>query len=278
MRKKNRKYVFLAILLLLLATGSVALLKSPIGRVLLKSKAHFKTSAIDSRVRYEPGAEDYAEKIARALQEAIDRVEKGHFITFKKPVKVYVYRSQESFSSYIVMPGKYARGAASAWWVYIAPLAFNFRGIDTHKQSLAHELSHHHLKGRLGFGGLGERLKVPTWFSEGLANEVAGSGGEGISDQEARDAIKQGTELLLKEKGSLFGAFHKDFSNMHGWMFHKQNRLFLEYIRANHSVGLEKTMTFLYLGAAFNDSFRAGFGMDIDEMWDLFKADLLQNK
>lgn len=277
MRKKRTKWIVFMIVFLILAAGSLMFLTSPIGRALLKSKAHFKTSTIDSRVLYEPGAREYADKIALALPDAINKVETGHFAPFKKPIKIYVCQSQQSFSSYTAMSGTFGRGAATARSVYIAPLAFNFRGMDTHRQSLAHELSHHHLMSRLGMFGLGVRIKIPVWFGEGLANEVAGSGGEGISDQQAIDAIKQGKELLLKEKGSLFGAFHENFPNMHGWMFHKQNRMFLEYIRANYVDGLKKTLSLLYVGASFAESFKAGFGMEIDEMWTRFKQDLLKN-
>jgi hypothetical protein len=73
-------------------------------------------------------------------------------------------------------PGTAPRGAAAMGDVYIGPRAFSFFGYDTHKESLMHELSHLHLKQRLGYFGFGVKIKIPVWFSEGLANNIAGSG------------------------------------------------------------------------------------------------------
>jgi hypothetical protein len=276
MKKKKLRFIILFTVIAFITAGTVTFLRSAVGRALLKSKKHFKPSSIDSRVLYEPGAEDYAEKIAVFLPEAIRRVEEGHYVPFRKPVKIYVYRTQESFSTYMAQPGSRVRGSALIFGVYIAPRAFNFRGFDTHKESLMHELSHLHLMRRLGYLGFGQRIKVPGWFSEGIANAIAGSGGEGISDGEAIDYIHQGKELILRKKGMLFAPFHANFPNMHGWMFHKQNRMFLNYIKTAHPEGLKKTMLCLYLGASFSDSFTAGFNMDIQTMWNRFKTTLFK--
>jgi len=192
MKKKRNRYIFLMVLGVLMILGTVAFLRSTIGKALLKSKSHFITSAIDPRVRYEPEAKEHGEKIAAFLAEAIKRVEEGHYTPFEKEISVYVCASNETMNEYNANPGAQGRGYASFKGIYIGPYAFSFQGLDTHKESLMHELSHLHLNQKLGYLGMGFRIKVPIWFREGIANSVAGSGGEGIDEGEAVNNILNG--------------------------------------------------------------------------------------
>ncbi len=272
MRKQGKRLILLGIVLVIVTAGSISFLSSAVGIALLKSKAHFKTSSIDGRVLYEPGAEEYAEKIALFLPEAVRRVEEGHYTPIGKSFNVYVYATQESFSEYLAQPGSPARGAAMVNTVYIAPRAFSFRGLDTHKESVMHELSHLHLKRKFGFFGYGVRLRVPGWFREGLANVIAGSGGEGINRQEAIDSILNGTHFKLRTKGSLFGSFQSDYSGISGWMFHKQNRMFVKFIRDTYPDKFKSFMLGIQLGAPFAENFAANFDTGIRGMWERFKS------
>jgi hypothetical protein len=270
MIKGRKKFIIIGIIGLIILVGAVIFVRSRYGIALLKSKAHFKTSLIDQRVRYEPGAEEFAEKIARFLPEAVRTVEKGHLLPFKKPFIVYVCSTQKSCNEFIATPpGTAPRGAAAMGDVYIAPSAFSFFGYDTHKESLMHELSHLHLWQRLGFFGI--KRKIPVWFSEGLANDIAGSGGEGIGEREAIDAILAGRHFLLEEKGALLRAFHKAFPGISGRMFHKQNKMFVKYIKDTHPDNYKRFLLEIQQGESFGKSFSANFGANVSEMFERFK-------
>jgi hypothetical protein len=146
MKKTRKKIIIFSILGIFIIAIFVFFLRSPIGRALLKSKSHFIAYEADSRVLYEPGAGGFAEKIADFLPTAVRRVEEGHFLPFKNPFKVYVFSTQKSHNESLANTTSYPiRGAATPRNVFIAPSAFSFKGLDTHKESLMHELSHLHL-------------------------------------------------------------------------------------------------------------------------------------
>ena len=64
----------------------------------LKSTDHFLPLETDSRVLYEPGAEDFAEQLAELLPQAIEQVEDGQYRPFAEPVQIYVCASQENYT------------------------------------------------------------------------------------------------------------------------------------------------------------------------------------
>lgn len=275
MIKKRKRLIILSIIGIIILAGAVLFVRSPIGIALLKSKKHFKTSAVDERVRYEPGAEEFADKMARCLPEAVLTVENGHFLPFKKPFKIYVCATQKSLNEFLANPpGAAPRGAAAMGDVYIGPRAFSFFGYDTHKESLMHELSHLHLKQRLGYFGLGMKIKIPVWFSEGLANNIAGSGGEGIEEKEAIDAILKGKHFVVDENGSFLRPFHKAFSGLSGQMFHKQNKMFVKYIKDSNPGKYKQFLLEIQKGASFAKSFSTNFGITVNGMFERFKTDI----
>jgi len=275
MRKKRKRSIILSIIGIIILAGAVLFVRSPIGIALLKSKKHFKTSDIDKRVRYEPGAEEFADKIARYLPEAVRTVENGHFLPFKKPFKVYVCATQKSLNEFLAdPPGAAPRGAAALGNVYIGPRAFSFFGYDTHKESLMHELSHLHLSQRSGYFGFGVRIKIPVWFIEGLANCIAGSGGEGIEDKEAIDAILAGKHFVVDEKGSFLRPFHKAFPGLSGPMFHKQDKMFVKYIIDSNPRKYKQFLLEIQNGASFAKSFSTNFGITVSGMFERFKENL----
>lgn len=278
MRKKRKRLIILSIIGIIILVGAVLFVRSPIGIALLKSKKYFKTSDIDKRVRYEPGAEEFANKIARYLPEAIQAVENGHFLPFEKPFKVYVCATQKSLDEFLAnRTGAAPRGAAALGDVYIGPRAFSFFGYDTHKESLKHELSHLHLKQRLGYFGFGYRIKIPVWFSEGLANIIAGSGGEGIEDKEAIDAILRGSHFVVDEKGSFLKPFASAFPGLSGRMFHKQNKMFVKYIKDSNPGKYKQFLLEIQDGASFAKSFSTNFGTTVKGMFERFKTYISSN-
>jgi len=275
MKRKRKKIIILSILGIFIVIGSVLFLRSPFGKALLKSKSHFMVHSADSRILYEPGAEGFADKFADFLPTAIEQVEKGHFLSFKKPFKVYVCSTQQSHNEFIANPTSYPiRGAAFKRKVFIAPSAFSFKDMDTHRESLMHELSHLHLLQRVG---MLKNRRIPHWFKEGLANFVAGSGGEGISQEMAIRSIKEGRHLVLQERGGLLKSLTKiiQAADLTGPMFHKQNKMFMNYIHRVNPEAFKKLVLAIQNGHKFSTSFVRYFKMNPQEMWDRFKSELL---
>jgi hypothetical protein len=198
----------------------------------------------------------------------------GHCLPFKKPFKVYVCSTQQSHNAFIANPTSYPiRGAAIKGNVFIAPSAFSFKGLDTHRESLMHELSHLHLAQRLGFFKL---RKIPYWFTEGLANFIAESGGEGISEDMAIQSIQEGRYLILRERGGLLKSLPKiiQAAGITGPMFHKQNKMFMHYIYSSNPEAFKKLVVTVQAGEAFSTSFINHFEMNPQEIWNRFKDEL----
>jgi hypothetical protein len=274
-KKTRKKIIIFGILGIFILSVLALFLRSPIGRALLKSKSHFIAHAADSRILYEPGAEGFADKIADFLPTAVKRVEEGHFLPFKKPFKVYVFSTQKSHNESTAIPTSYPiRGTAIQGNVFIAPSAFSFKGLDTHRESLMHELSHLHLSQRLGFL---KRRRIPSWFTEGLANIIAGSGGEGISDDMAVQFIKEGRHLIFPERRGFLDRMPKTIqeAGITGPMYHKQNKMFVNYINSLNSEAFKKLVLAVQRGDAFSASFLEYFEMSPEEMWSRFKSELL---
>lgn len=275
MKKTRKKIVIFGILGIFILSVLVLFLRSPIGRALLKSKSHFIGHAADSRILYEPGADGFADKIGDFLPTAVKRVEEGHFLPFKKPFKVYVFSSQKSHNESTAIPTSYPiRGTAIQGNVFIAPSAFSFKGMDTHRESLMHELSHLHLAQRLGFL---KRRRIPSWFTEGLANIIAGSGGEGISEDMAVQSIKGGRHLIIPERRGFLDRMPKTLQEVGitGPMYHKQNKMFVNYINSLNPEAFKNLILAVQKGDAFSASFLEYFEMSPEEMWARFKNELL---
>lgn len=247
---------------------------SPYSTALFKSKSHFIKHLENDLVFYEPGAEEYADKIAMFLPAAIERVEKVHGLPFEEQFKIYVCKTQKSFDEYTANTSlsQYPiRGTALLGDVLIAPSAFNFIGRDTHKETLMHELSHLHLRQRIGFF---KERKFPVWFKEGFADYVAGSGGEGIEDKVAINFILNSKHFIPEEEGKIFGSFNSALNGLFGPMFHKQAKMFVTYIIESDLLKFKSFLYEIQTGEAFNESFNIIMGSGIQDKWAKFLSQL----
>jgi len=137
-----------------------------------------------------------------------------------------------------------------------------------------HELSHLHLSQRLGFL---KRRGIPNWFTEGLANIIAGSGGEGISDEMAIQYIKEGRHLIIPERRGFLKRLTKTIqeAGLTGPMYHKQNKMFVDYINSLNPGAFRKLVLAVQKGESFSSSFLEYFETSPEEMWTRFKSELL---
>jgi hypothetical protein len=242
-------------------------------RALTKSKGSFVPHAVDARIRYEPGAERFADALVPFLATAVRTVEEGHGRPFKDPFEVFLCATQESLNEFIAAPpGSPIRGTVLFGRVFIAPSAFDWEGHDTHRESLMHELSHLHLRQHLG--GITDRKNMPGWFREALADLIAGSGGEGITDREAIRAILEGRALVPDSTGALFRVKRVQDYQLRGPMLHKQSTMFLSFIRERDPSAFDRFLSDLQSERSFAGPFRAHYGMSVQEMWSGFVGSL----
>lgn len=249
--------------------ATLLVLAQPRARTALRLVHGFSTLAADPRIRYEPGAENLARAVAVALPAAVARVEERQSAPFKTSFRVYVCASHESFTSHIGEPvSSPVRGIAFLQDIWISPTAFAFHGKDTHRETLTHELSHLHLGQVLGWWH--RTSKVPSWFQEGLANWVADTGDEQVSQREVRAAIRSGDRIVLEESGHLPFPTRPDSYGMTWPMFHMQSRLFVEYLRSRDANAFRGFVAAVVRGAEFRSAFNDNFGASLPDVWKDF--------
>jgi hypothetical protein len=268
-RKKHRKIgIAIGILLLL----PLLLLLHPRSRTALRLTSGFVPLEQDERIYYETGAEVFARRVAAALPGAIARVEAYQLLPFKTEFRVYVCSSHESFTRRIGQPATDpVRGISFPWDIWISPLAFEFFGRDTHRQTIIHELSHLHLDQHLGWW---QRMRgVPWWFQEGLADWVADTGEEIVSRHDAVESLRYGHHFVPETTGRL-SFFRSPQEYGLTWpMFHRQSRMFVEYLLERDGRAFKGFLKSLIGGARFDLSFRRHYGRDLEVVW----RDFLEN-
>ncbi|MGD8362288.1 MAG: hypothetical protein PVJ04_12750 [Gemmatimonadota bacterium] len=256
-----------------LALAVAMAVRSPLFAALTKSTAGFSPHAVDSRVRFEEGADDEAAGVATFLREAVAIIEAEQGRPFKKRFQVFVCASQTSFNEFLGLPPTAPiRGAVRLGKVFLAPSAFSWHGQDVHRESLLHELSHLHLRQYLGFRAF--RGHVPSWFHEGLADLVSGAGGEGVPESDAISAIQSGRGLNPEASGHLWSLRRISDNGLGGPMFHRQCQMFLAYIRDRDPAAFQAFLEALLEEKELAGPFVTHFGLGTREMWEEFVASL----
>lgn len=272
MSKRLRAVAIVVASLVVVALGA-ALALSPGLRTALRLTPGFSPLPDDPRVRVEAGAEHLASQLAAALPDAIARVERAHGLPFTKPFRVYVPATHESFVRRIGQsPRSRVRGFALARDVWVSPLAFDFEGLDTHRETLAHELSHLHFYQHLGKRR--QLANVPTWFSEGLADWVSGTGSEIVQREQAVAAILSGRSITPHARGRLPNPRTAADHGMTYPMLHQQSLLFVRFLVERDETAFRAFVVDLLRGEELGPAFRARLGEDLDDAWSAFVGSL----
>lgn len=248
-----------------------ALVLVPRLRATLRLVGGFEVLPGNSRVYFEPGGRAQAEELARSLPEAITRVERLHGRPFRAPFRVYLCSTHAAFCRRTGLPeGSPVRGFAFLRDVWISPLAFEFRGFDTHESALSHELSHLHLGQYLGW--FERTRKIPTWFSEGLADVASGTGFEIVSRAEGLRGLAQGPRFEPDGKGRWLWPRPLTGYGLSPPGLHSQARLFVEYLAADER--FPQFVVALSSGEPFESAFREHLGRPLESAWRDFLRDL----
>ena len=233
----------------------------------LRSTRCFIPSEPDSRVLFEPGAEDCAGKIASFLPSAIRQVEEKQYHRFVEPVRVYVCSSRESFKKYY---GADVR-AGVLTKLFLSPRIFDF-GDETAKKYLMHELSHLQLQQQLGIYRMS---RLPMWFKEGVATYVSDGGGANLVTQnQAILSLREGKSLVPNEADwFIFRKTPSDF-DLEPHMFYRQSMMFISYLATLDEEGFRRFLLSVQNGERLHMALQKVYNRRLEELWNEFLHDI----
>jgi hypothetical protein len=186
----------------------------------------FEVLAQDSRIRYEPGAQPYAERVAALLPAAVAQVEAAHYRPFVGAVRLYVCGTEACFNSLVYTP-KLTAAVVPDNRLILSPRLF-MQESQRLNPILVHELSHLHLGLQIGHYD----HSVPIWFHEGLATlAAAGGGAEYASDDDAIAAIKAGHQIMPAVRDSAIKRHRAEDWGLNIHVFYRQSWRMVSYLR-----------------------------------------------
>lgn len=255
----------MALIVWLSACGGCALLRQSMA--VMRSTEHFLTYENDDRVLFEPGAEAYAEKIAAILDSSVRQIESVQCGRFNRPVRVYICRSGETLKKYLGIDAR----AGVLTKLFLSPRIFE-KGDEIAEDYLIHELSHLHIRDRIGTYRM---AGLPVWFREGLATYASGGGGaDRVTDKSAIDAIRSGRHFIPNERGGLI--FPKTASDwgLPPHMFYRQSMLFVQYFAETGKTGFCRLIAAVNNGEPFSAAFEAAYHRPLAAVWEDFIGSL----
>ena len=138
---------------------------------------------------------------------------------------------------------------------------------------LTHELSHAHLGTWMSQLGV---WRLPQWFKEGLAVMVSGrDGAEGVSESQARDAIRRGDHIALASSNSLLnlGVIRYAQSpevpdtSFRTLMAYRQAGMFVTFLHDTDPAGFARMMNAILDDRSFTEAVTTGYGTDLQALW-----------
>jgi len=227
------------------------------------------------QVHYQDGTVEYARAVAGLLPTAVARVEAIHGRPFGRPVTLGVYASREAF---IAANGTGSPGPVGVMFlgsVRLSPVLFS----DQRQRLpaiLTHELSHAHIASWIT--GLAY-LRLPHWFTEGLGVMVSGGGGaEGVTELQAREAIRGSDHIAVESAGSLLNLATVKFerppespdTSFRTLLAYRQAGLFVAFLHDTDPAGFARMMNAIFDGRPFAEAVMTGFQTDLQTLWSRF--------
>jgi hypothetical protein len=227
------------------------------------------------QVHYEDGAFEYARTVAGLLPAAIAQVEAIHGRRFAYPVTVGVYVSPEAFVAANGLGDRRAVGMTFLGRVMLSPVLFSVQR-QRLPAMLTHELSHAHLRCWISQLSV---MRLPQWFKEGLAVMVSGGGGaEGVSEVQARDAIRRGDHIAIESAGSLLNLAAVKFehppqipdTSFRILLAYRQAGLFVTFLHDTNPGGFSRMMNAILDDRPFAEAVTTGYETDLPTLWSRF--------
>jgi hypothetical protein len=227
------------------------------------------------QVHYDDGAIEYARIVAGLLPAAIARVETIQGRRFAHPVTIGAYVRPQAFAAANATGFAGAVGVTFLGHVILSPVLF-----VTQRQRLptilTHELSHAHVRSWVSELAY---IHLPNWFKEGLAVMVsAGGGAEGVSESQARDAIRRGDHIAIEGAGSLFNPVAVKFeqppeipdTSFRIQMAYRQAGLFVAFLHDVNPDGFARMMDAVLDGRPLAEAAATGYQTDLPMLWSRF--------
>lgn len=235
----------------------------------------------DPRIHHEPAARACAERIAGLLPMAMAQIESVHGRPFAKPPLIGVYASYPTYARANGLGNAGIAGVTRAGRALLSPTL-----CDNEHERLAgvltHELSHVHF-----FGWRPRKAsRPPPWFTEGLAVAASGGGGaEGVSDDDARRALRAGVRVILDDSAwTDFAAirFEREpdcAASCDLWTFRqrlafRQAALFIAWLRAQKPEDFQSLLRDLEHGLDFETAYAIHFDGAPNKDWARFIEEL----
>lgn len=233
-----------------------------------RSTSDFSTCTPDPRILCEPGAQALAARIAPLLPQALATIERKQFPSFAAPVRIQVYASPDSFARYSAASAS-AAGVATRGAVHISPLILSHP--DGPADIVAHELSHLNLAQQLGPWRM---VRLPGWFSEGLATWASGGGAAGVYEPNVRHAIRHGRHFEPIEVQPWWRPFQKPPANMRWPAYYSQTGMFVRFMHERDPQAFRRLLDRLGERVPFAEAVTAAYGRPLADLWQAFLASL----
>ncbi len=233
-----------------------------------RSTSAFTVCTPDPRILCEPGAQALAASIAPLVPDAMAMIESKQFTAFDEPVRIRVYASPESFSRFSGASAD-AAGIATRGAVHISPTIL--RHPDGLAPIVAHELSHLNMALRLGRWSM---VRLPGWFSEGLATWASGGGGGPAYEPNIRHALRNGRHFEPIGLQPWWRPFQKPPAHMSWTVYYSQTRMFVTFMHDRDPQAFRRLLDRLGARQPFAEALAAAYGRPLDALWKEFLAGL----
>ncbi|MFZ6743460.1 hypothetical protein ACO0LC_09560 [Undibacterium sp. JH2W] len=266
-----------ALLLTLCLLSSCTLIKT--GVALMHSREVFAASKTNPDVRYLAGAspeiaEQVTNRVAAAIQHSREVVEKAHGAKFTHAPQIYICHA-DCFTRYVpVTVNEPAAQFGDSIFLNIdALLKREARGALPLEYILTHELTHlllYQVAGPIAYA------RVPAWFREGIAQQVAQGAGasEFVTKPEAARMLLDGKHFDPAEVGSMLVNRTAPSYKLTTPMFYRQALMFVDFLKASNPAAFDKALHDIVIGKDFHDSFKSAYGASIVSYWPAFIASI----
>ena len=239
------------------------------------SRDRFVPTQSNPDVRYEPGSQNMADRIARAIGHSRQAVEQTHGAAFTQAQRLFVCHA-DCFTTFVPVSEEIAAaqfGNAIFMNDGVLELREQHRGMPV-ENFLTHEMAHLLLYQRAGAVAY---IRVPSWFREGIAVAVSnGAGAEACTPTEAAHHILDGKSFDPAEVGSLLRDRTASSYGLRTSIFYRQAGMFVEYLRKQNPAAFQAALKDILDGQDFQKSFGTAYGQSISSHWPGFVASMSQ--
>jgi hypothetical protein len=231
----------------------------------------------DCRIRYEPGAEAYAEAIGDILPRAKKRIESRQGRPFGRPFVVVAFADDADYAAANGRASTLPHGVAFMDRITLSPRLWRDDRGEL-EPYLTHELSHAHLLSHMSSLAL---IHIPAWFTEGLAVWASdGGGATRVSPAEAARAIAEGLTIETPDETGALGQmslpFVKDFRDDNPYrrahMAYRQAGMFVGWLHDRDQKAFAALLDRVVNGESFRSAFAASFGVSVALAWREFAS------